>query len=162
MSTKPPGQTRVVVIFIGLLATAIALLVIGKLREEDPELQPRTTIDAGVASVLQPFPALLKGLEPDGGALLDTTVRRVEWHEGDCIVLHFERLEAPPTTLEVRRFDASAPAPLAHSASLAVYVVAPPDSGTAARDEQLATALGEFLVAAEREGRPIPQLLPLR
>ncbi|MFT3713014.1 MAG: hypothetical protein QM817_35625 [Archangium sp.] len=75
--------------------------------------------------------------------------------------MRFERLEAPPTTLEVRLFDANAPLPLAHSNKLAVYVMSPPDSGTALRDEALARALGEFLASAEREGRPIPQLLPL-
>jgi hypothetical protein len=153
-------QPRVLIIFIGLVLTAIALIVVGATREPKPPAAT-TASDAGSDAEARPFPALLHGLEPDGGALLDAQVRAVDWREGDSIVLRFERIDAPPTTLEVRLFDGNAPAPLAHTTTLAVYVMDQPDSGTAIRDEALATALGEFLSKAEAEGRPIPQLLPL-
>lgn len=160
---RPGRRSLLVVVGLGVLAVA-AGQVVGPLMAKLTEKPAPSTVmpDAGWSTLPpRPFPPLLRGLEPDGGTLLDTTVRDVDWRTGDSIVVRFERLNAPTTTLEVRLYATTSPEPLAHSQKLAVYVVSAPDSGTAQRDEELARALGEFITRAEAEGRPIPQLLPL-
>lgn len=158
-----PGRRSLIVVLILAVVAIIAGQLIGPMMAKATEKPPMAMPDASFSSPAppRPFPPLLAGLEPDGGKLLDTTVKDVDWRQNDSIVIRFERVNVPPTTLEIRTRSETAPAALASSKTLSIYVVSPPDSGTAQRDEELARALGEFLTRAENESRPVPQLLPL-
>ncbi|MBL8911303.1 MAG: hypothetical protein JNM17_11480 [Archangium sp.] len=158
-----PGRRSLLVVLALAVAAIVTGQLIGPMMAKATEKPPMPMPDASFSSPLppRPFPPLLAGLEPDGGTLLDTTVKDVDWRQGDSIVIRFERVNVPPTTLEIRMRSETAPAALAASKTLSIYVVSPPDSGTAQRDEELARALGEFLTRVEGEGRQAPQLLPL-
>lgn len=149
MTSPRPPQRRSTLIAVTAVASVVAVAFVVSALGARAKPQPAE----------QPYvpPALFAGLTPGtkfeslevvGGRLLEQGVFRLELKDADGRQL----------SVEIMRYDAAAPAPQAHTASLALYVLAPPGQAPTAAVVAGLEAVARSLEKAEAGGAAVPPL----